>query len=107
MSLWNPTTSMCPRPWCSITGNVPANRQHRPKSQSVTILGGAQDVRTGPPEAAHINRYRVPGSGTVIRVSDRRSRNRHPEEIAERRRSWKIVELLGPQETRRNRSDRQ
>ncbi|XP_038114942.1 uncharacterized protein LOC119768653 [Culex quinquefasciatus] len=107
MSLWNPTTSMSPRPWCSITGNVPANSQHRPKSQSVTILGGAQDVRTGPPEAAHINRYRVPGSGTVIRVSDRRSRNRHPEEIAERRRSWKIVELLGPQETRRNRSDRQ
>ncbi|XP_039429158.1 uncharacterized protein LOC120412662 [Culex pipiens pallens] len=105
MSPWNPTTPMCPRPWCSITGNVPANRQQRPKSQSVTILGGAQDVRTGPPEAARINRYRVPGSGTVIRVSVRRSRNRHPEEIAGRRKAGRSSSCWGPKKQKK-RSDR-
>ena len=87
-------------------GQCSGHTLHRPKSQSVTILGGAQDERMGPPETARVNRYRVPGSATVIRGGDRRSRNhrfggdRWRNELGDRRRA------AGAPRSRTNRSDR-
>ncbi|XP_039434964.1 uncharacterized protein LOC120417070 [Culex pipiens pallens] len=73
---WNPNNPLeCPTSWRSTTGNVPANRQSRPKSRSVNTSGRAQDNRMGPRSAR-----REPLPSTRMQIQDRgRSRRSNPD----------------------------